>query len=213
MLGELNGCYGWIDFNGMKSDVHDGRGVRGQVDPPAASVAFVKYPDCDSHPIHMGLFSKNKKEIELTTPDRVVNTIESSFQNANLKYKFDQNEKIFMVPFQGDDLPIPVMIHVNDSVLHFRAHLDLRASPSNYASVLTALNDINKDLLYGSFHMDPEEGHIFFDYGFPYQEARVSTEFFLSFLQMIVQTVDEHDGGLKEIAEKTSREEYESMYR
>lgn len=118
-----------------------------------------------------------------------------------------------MVPFQGDDLPIPVGIMVDDTVIHFRAHLDLRANPKNFPTVLSEINSINKDLLYDSFSMDPEEGFIFFDYGFPYQEARASPGFFLSFLQMIVRTVDEHDGALKEIAEKTPREEYEAMYR
>ncbi len=160
----------------------------------------------------MGLFDKIKKNNDLTKPETVINTIADSFGAAEIKYKFDQEQKIFMVPFQGDDLPIPVGIAVDDAVIHFRAHLDLRASPKNYDTVLAEINNINKDLLYGSFHMDPEEGYIFFDYGFPYQEAKVSQGFFLSFLQMIVKTVDDHDGALKEMAEKTSREEFESMY-
>ena len=161
----------------------------------------------------MGLFDKIKKNNELTKSETVVNTIQESFGAADITFKFDQEQKVFMVPFQGDDLPIPVGIAVNDTVIHFRAHLALRANPQNFQKVLSEINGINKDLLYGSFSMDPEEGFIYFDYGFPYQEAKVSHEFFLSFLQMIVKTVDEHDGALKEIAEATPREEYEAMYR
>lgn len=161
----------------------------------------------------MGLFDKIKVNNDTTKPETVVKTIQEAFGAADITFKFDQDRKVFMVPFQGDDLPIPLGIAVDDVVLHFRAHLALRAEPKNYQKVLTEINNINKDLLYGSFSMDPEEGLIFFDYGFPYQEAKVSHGFFLSFLQMIVKTVDEHDGSLKEIAESTSREEYEAMYR
>ena len=161
----------------------------------------------------MGLFDKVKTSNDITKPETVIKTIQDAFGAANITFKFNQEANVFMVPFQGDDLPIPLGIAVSDVVLHFRANLALRANPQNYQKVLSEINGINKDLLYGSFSMDPEEGFIYFDYGFPYQEAKVSQGFFLSFLQMIVKTVDEHDGALKEIAEATPREEYEAMYR
>jgi hypothetical protein len=117
----------------------------------------------------------------------------------------------FATRFMGDDLPIDLNIIIDDLALHFIAHLDLRASPDNFNNVAWNLNCINKKMVFGAFYLDPDDGMISFEYGLPYVEADLSPKFLMSFIRIFVQIVDEHDGELKQIAEKVTRNN-DTMY-
>jgi len=146
-----------------------------------------------------------KKETVPTSKDDVVASIKKGFANADVKYNFDQEKSIFSAVFMGNDLPISTNIYVDDMALHFICLLDLQADSDNYDTVAWNLNSINKSLVFGAFYLDPEDGGITFEYGFPYVEARVSPEFVMGLLNLMIKTVDENDGELKTMAEKINR--------
>ncbi len=159
----------------------------------------------------MGLFNKLKFDSKReTSKDDLIRTLKEAFKAANLQYKIEDG--IFSTGFMGDDLPIPMGIFIDDTVMCFRCPLALKAEEINYQKVVWELNAINSKLTYGAFSLDPESGYIAFEYGFPYGEAKVSPGFLLAFIKMVIKTVDENDGKLKAIAEQVSKSEFEAMY-
>lgn len=163
----------------------------------------------------MGLMDKikNNSTDEMDKAE-LVKLIKEYFDKAEIKYDFEEKEgySTYVTGAMGDDLPILMLIHISDESLSFSCPLKLKAAPDNYQKVVWELNLINKNLIYGAFYLDPEDGFIVYEYGFPYTEARFTEEFFLGFIRMIYSTVDEHDGDLKKIAETVPREEYLNMY-
>ena len=157
------------------------------------------------------MFGKKRNQSPLsaprgrTTKDQVISVIKSALDSQDFKYKFDEENNVFVTSFMGDDLPIGTLLNVRDEVLHFAFFLNLKASPENYKEVVWELNIINKNLMFGTFYLDPDDGMISFDYGFPYSEVNMSQGFFLAFTHALLDTVDENDGKLKRIAEKSMR--------
>ena len=164
----------------------------------------------------MALLKKQKNDSFVCTEKAdIIRMIKEYFEEAELKYKFDDDENLptYITGSMGDDLPILAVIHIRDESLSFTCPLNLKANPDNYQKVIWELNKINKQLIYGAFYLDPEDGFIVYEYGFPYNEAKFTKDFFLGFLQMTVDTVDQFDGDLKQLAEKVNRPEYDMMYR
>lgn len=153
-----------------------------------------------------------KKKPVVTPKEDVIKAMKDALEANEFKYSFDPEKNLFMTKFMGDDLPIAVNILVDDMAMHFICLLDLRAEPGNFNTVAWNLNCINKKLIFGAFYLDPEDGMITFEYGFPFLEAKPSPEFLMSFVSLLVNTVDQHDGDLKQIAEKVSHDN-DSMYR
>jgi hypothetical protein len=152
------------------------------------------------------MFGIGKKKPVMTTKQEVIDAMTTGLESSELKYKFDQEKSLFTTSFMGDDLPIGVNILIDDVAAHFILFLDLKAAPENYKTVAWDLNCLNKKLVFGSFYLDPEDGMITLEYGFPYLEARVSPDFLISFVGLLVRTVDEHDGDLKQLAENTVKD-------
>lgn len=161
----------------------------------------------------MGLFGKRQESNGLTTKKEITELVRISMDKAELKYTYDEEKGAFQTGFMGDDLPISVFIYFDDVTINFHCPLNLKATEQNYQNVVWELNAINSELKFGSFNLDAENGYIVFQYGFPYCESKVSPEFFISFLKLLVSTVDAHDGKLKEIAEKVSKDDYWNIYR
>jgi len=148
--------------------------------------------------------SATESKKKTTTKKDVIETVRRAFETTGLKYNYNSAREVFITCFEGDDLPITINIAVHDRVLRFVCPLDLKAKEGNYKDVLWELNGINKDLLFGAFYLDPEDGMIAFEYSFPFMEADVSPEFVLIFIKLCKETVDAHDGDLKAIGEYVS---------
>ena len=146
----------------------------------------------------------------------ITKVILTTFDKAGWKYDYDAEKSVVISGFMGDDLPILTTLTVSDRVISFRCPLQLKAAPENYDKVVNALNDINFKLLMGAFYLDKNAGFILYEYGFPYNNSKLSEGFFLAILKMVIDTVDDHDGDLKGLAESVPRSEakstYESMY-
>ncbi len=97
-----------------------------------------------------------------------------------------------------------LLVIVESSTLVFLSPLNLEAKQENFKTVAWELNNINKGIKFGKFNLDAENGRILYQFSFPYVEAAVSKKFFATFLQIVLETVDEHDGDLKKIAERTT---------
>ena len=158
------------------------------------------------------MFGKKANKSEAPTdPEQVVSVIKNALDSQDFKYRYVDEAKLFVTSFMGDDLPIATNIRVLDGVIHFMLLLDLKTSPDNFSKVSWELNCINKQLMFGAFILDPDDGMISFEYGFPYVEADVSSAFILYFTKCMVDTVDAHDGDLKKIAETVKRD-MDNMY-
>ena len=156
---------------------------------------------------------KDKSGLSVRTTKRdMISKMRVALETAEFKYKYDEANSAFMTGFMGDDLPIATHIIVSDVSLQFVCLLDLSSKPENFSKVAWDLNCINKQLAFGAFCLDQEDGMISFEYGLPYVEADYSTEFILSFIKILVSTVDKYDGDLKKIAETTPRSEVDVMY-
>ena len=162
----------------------------------------------------MSIFDRlSEKKGPLTTKADAIGSIRKYFDDIEYKYDYIEKDSAIITGFMGDDLPIRIGIYIGEETIVFRSVLDLCAQKNNYPQVLEELNRINASLVFGMFFLDTEDGFIIFEYGFPYNDARLSPDFFLGFLRMIIKTVDDHDGDLKKIAEERSADEYWSMYR
>ena len=166
----------------------------------------------------MGLFGKKDKgdDAVLTTKKDAISMIGKYLKDVEVEYEYNEEHSTFVMGTMGDDLPILTTLTVSDRVISFRCPLQLKAAPENYDKVVNALNDINFNLLMGAFYLDKNAGFILYEYGFPYNNSKLSEGFFLAILKMVIDTVDDHDGDLKGLAESVPRSEakstYESMY-
>lgn len=154
----------------------------------------------------MILTGKND-EIQTNEPEKVNNketvtdTVQKAMDIAGFDYNYNKAKNVFMTVLKGDDLPISMNVVVDDSSIYFVSHLYLKAQEDRFRDVCWELNLINKQLVFGSFFLDPDDGMISLVYGFPYVEAKVSPEFILTFMKMLLETVDRFDGNLKKLAE------------
>ncbi len=137
--------------------------------------------------------------------DQVYNQIKSAFDSAGMKYGERKDEHTIVTGCIGDDLPMRINVIVNDVTIRFVGLLDFKTESDNYTKVAWELNCINKNLVFGSFYLNPDDGYVMFEEAFPYKEAQVSESFILAFTAMIGETVDQYDGNLKQIAEKVPR--------
>ncbi len=62
------------------------------------------------------------------------------------------------------------------------------------------LNSINCKLIYGAFYLkqdpDKEIFTVYYEYGFPYSKTKLSRDFFLGFIRMILEIIDTFDGDI-----------------
>ena len=150
------------------------------------------------------MFGKNKDKPRMTQK-QIYALIKNAFESQGIKYDEIKEKGIIQTGFMGDDLPIALNVIVDDTVIRFVSLLDFNAKPENFANVAWELNCINKNLAFGCFYLDPDDGYVMFEEAFPYGEAQVSESFILAFTKMVSKTVDKYDGDLKKIAEKVPR--------
>ena len=147
----------------------------------------------------MGLFSSAPQKTG-SSEDEVRRIVKRVLDGGNVKYEV-ADDHIISTGFMGDDLPIRMIITTDNSRLAFVCLLDLVAEQSAFPKVTWELNRINSSLAFGAFYMNPEDGHIYFEYAFPYATSPVTEEFVSTFIRLVAQVVDDHDGDLKKLAE------------
>ena len=155
------------------------------------------------HTRGMGLFSSGASKSASargSSEEEVRRIVRKVLDGGGVKYEVADDHTI-ATGFMGDDLPIRMVITTDNSRLAFVCLLDLVAEASAYPKVTWELNRINSGLAFGAFYMNPEDGHIFFEYAFPYATSPVTEEFVLTFIKLVAQVVDDHDGDLKKLAE------------
>lgn len=135
-----------------------------------------------------------------SSEEEVCRIVRKVLDGGKVKYEVPDDHTI-ATGFMGDDLPIRMVITTGDSRLAFVCLLDLVADKSAYPKVAWELNRINSGLAFGAFYMNPEDGHIFFEYAFLYATSPVTEEFVLTFIKLVAKVVDDHDGDLKKLAE------------
>jgi hypothetical protein len=166
----------------------------------------------------MPLFSKEKTERFETnaqggsTQAQLFKTIRATLDEMDWSYDADEPNYVIQTGMKGDDLAIPLIIIVENNTLVFLSPLNLTADPDNFKKVTWELNNINKGIKFGKFFLDPDKGRIYYQFSFPYIEAAVSKKFFATFLEIVLKTVDEHDGDLKKIAEKSTQSQESYIY-
>lgn len=147
----------------------------------------------------MGLFSSSAPQ-RGSSEEEVRRIVRKVLDGANVKYEVTDDHTI-ATGFMGDDLPIRMVITTDNSRLAFVCLLDLVAEKSAYPKVTWEINRLNSALAFGAFYMNPDDGRIFFEYAFPYATSPVTEEFVLTFIKLVAQVVDDHDGDLKKLAE------------
>lgn len=166
----------------------------------------------------MAFFNKGKIDKMETnsaggsTQNQLFKTIKETLDEMEWSYDVDNSKYVIRTGMQGDDLSIPLLVIVENNTLVFLSPLNLEAKQENYKTVTWELNNINKGIKFGKFYLDGDNGRILYQFSFPYVEAAVSKKFFATFLKIVLETVDEHDGDLKKIAEKTSSSASNYLY-
>jgi len=162
------------------------------------------------------MFGKRKEIGSIQKHDKtsVTNVVREALESIGFKYDYKCEINTFMTSFMGDDLPISLNIIVNDTTISFLSMLYLKTSEERYKDVAWELNQINKTLIFGAFYLDSDNGMIMFEYNFPYIETNISPGYVLAFMKMLGETVDEHDGNLKKLAESVPRSDssFNRMY-
>lgn len=155
------------------------------------------------------MLNMNRKK---TREERITDTVRKGLEDANLKYEYDEENRIFVIRFVNDKVPLLSFINLNDGAMSFVIKLNLTVDPKNYDKTLRKINDINVTLYYGGFYIVPNEHAILYEYDFPYQGADIDTEFIPFLLMNLVNTVDSKDEELKSLAESNPREGLEPIY-
>lgn len=160
------------------------------------------------------LFKKkeNGAKPEKSGQKEMYDLFKNTFDAAKWTYTAHPEEFAIASQFMGDDLPIKILIRVADQTFHIICILDFVAESNKFQEVCWNLNCINKDLLFGSFVLDPEDGRVTFEYAMIFAESDLSQSFIASMIRMLVDTVDKYDGDLKKIAEKVQRPFDDAMY-
>ncbi len=114
---------------------------------------------------------------------------------SNLKYEEHRDDMFVKVSFEGDDLDIVTFIKAdeNATTLSFDCPLVFEIAEGNEGAVLQAVNEINNHLYFGTFTI--RENRVWYRYHMvPF--GKLSSEDIDFLLEMVVRTVDRHDGDL-----------------
>jgi len=145
------------------------------------------------------------------TPEKMYNLICSAFAHAGYKYETDPSNRIVKSVFQGDDLPICLVAKVDQMSVALDCILAFETEEPKYMELSWNLNLINNKSAFGSFRLDPEKGCVYYHYAYVFAGAKPSERLMLSLVKMVVDTVDQHDGDLKKIA-NVSVDPYSHMF-
>jgi len=128
-----------------------------------------------------------------------------AFRLLNWKYEELPKDMVVRSVIQGDDLPIAVIVKMDEGFATFRCKLAFEAESPQQKEIVWELNKINDQLQFGSFRLDPESGWLAFHYSQVFGENRLDPDLIAAVLKMVVDTVDAHDGALKNILDTNEK--------
>lgn len=120
------------------------------------------------------------------------------FDKNGFKYEADEANLAVASKFDGDDLPITIIIGVNDEkkTIQFICKMMFEVPLTHQNDIILALNDINSEIMYGRFVLNRENGWVTFEYSYIYRDAKVTEETLSLICTMMLKTTDLHDGPL-----------------
>ena len=162
----------------------------------------------------MGVINKLRKKTHKmqTSQTEMTRVIHDTFKSLDLMYEYLDNDHVFTTIVHGNNIPVPLIVHIEEYCIHMVSLLELEYDPRNLQETLLKMNSINSELSYGAFYLEPESKMMVFEYRFPYCETKVNTDYVGTFIGMVVRTMDGRGSTLKAIAEKKSSAECEAMY-
>ncbi|MDO5852737.1 MAG: YbjN domain-containing protein [Thermoplasmata archaeon] len=133
------------------------------------------------------------------TEDSVYKTVKKTFDNNRWSYNADDRNHRLLTGFLGDDLRIKLSVEVTSLDIRFVTMFDYQVPKEKRTEFVLELNKINKDLAYGCFSLDPDDGSVFFAFTHIFEGGKPSDELIEQLVTLVVQTTDEHDGDLQKI--------------
>jgi len=130
--------------------------------------------------------------------------VPKAFDKLGWKYE-ELPEMVVRTIVQGDDLPIAVIVKMEEGYVTYRCKLAFEAPEQQRKAIAWELNKINDQLQFGSFRLDPESGWLAFHYSQVFGENRLDPDLIAAVLKMVVDTVDAHDGALKNILDTNEK--------
>lgn len=129
-----------------------------------------------------------------------------ALDKLGIKYSAEEEDKAVFFNIQGDDLPIAVALNANDETnsMFIFEKLMFDVPPAENTNIAVAINRINTDLPFGSFHLDTDVGSLFFKYSWIFTgQSPPEPERIAGIVKLAIDTVDEHDGDLKELMDSS----------
>ncbi len=127
----------------------------------------------------------------------VYDIVKGYFDSKGYPYQADDENLILASSFGGDDMPIGMIINVNDKakLLSFSARLMFEVPETAKAVMLDEFNNLNANINIGCFCL-VEQSPVFRMVHF-YGDAKVTKDLVETLLGISLQITDMHDGMLK----------------
>ncbi len=136
--------------------------------------------------------------------------VAQAFKILNWSYEELPADMLVRSVIQGDDLPIAVIVKVDEGFLTFRCKLAFDAPEPKHKTIVWELNKINDELQFGSFRLDTESGWVSFHYSLIFGDNKLDPQLIAAVLKMVIDTVDAHDGDLKKLLD-TNKEAFRDV--
>ena len=146
------------------------------------------------------------------TKEYLYKKIRKIFDANGIEYKADDANFIIVTPQMGDDLPITICITVSEGTVEFRCKLAFDATEDNFQVILNEINRLNNETAMGAVVIDPENGWVMYRYSYIYIDVKPNADIIMSLLKMAVDTVDQHDGALKQLMPVNKDDRYTMMF-
>ncbi|MBE6525625.1 MAG: hypothetical protein IJF47_02610 [Candidatus Methanomethylophilaceae archaeon] len=160
------------------------------------------------------MFGLRRKKVQ--TADEVFEVIKKTFTKNNYECKFDEENRIAVALFKGDDLPIASAISINEetATVNFHCKLMFEIPENSRQMVLNEFNNLNSKIAAGAFFLDGENMEPTFRLVHFYDLAPLTTDAVDKLLAIAVGVTDVHDGRIKELVPeewKVQPTEFDSM--
>ncbi len=148
-----------------------------------------------------GINSNVRKEVKVRD---VFNNMKKSLDDSGYNYQVDQERMVIRTGFQGDDLPIPVVMYVDDEhpFITVATQLDIEVPETSFGKALELINELNSGIRFGLFVLDCDNRMINFRYNERIVDETNKIDHYKELLALVVTTTDRYDGELKQKLEK-----------
>jgi len=125
--------------------------------------------------------------------------VSEAFKKLGIECEEVPTEYVVRSVVKGDDLPIAIVVKVQEGYISFSCKLAFEAYEERFQEVVWDLNEINDTLTFGSFRLNTKNGWVYFNYSMIYGDNKLDSDLIAQVIKMVITTVDAHDGNLKKI--------------